>query len=66
MHGTAFKTYGMTSESLRNLGNRSVGESEVKIKARIRRMKFSIFFFCEKYQIPTPEIAITYVGDSAL
>ncbi|CUU09980.1 hypothetical protein JGI2_00380 [Candidatus Kryptobacter tengchongensis] len=59
IHGTAFKTYGITSKSRKNFGNISVGESEVKMKANTSKAKFSIFFLCEKYQMATPKIAIT-------
>ena len=47
-------------------GNKSVGESSVKINVMIKRTILTGRFSPVKYQIAIPETAMTNVGDSDL
>lgn len=52
--------------SLNERGKRSVGDSEVRIKAEMKREVFNMFFSLKTNHNATPSIAIMNVGDSAL
>lgn len=56
----------MNNELLIADGNRSVGESWVKTKAKVNKTIFNMLRDWLKNQIATPDIAIINVGDSAL
>jgi hypothetical protein len=66
IQGKALRTNGVTYSSRINLGNRSVGEIEVKIKALANKTIFKTFFSLVINHIAIPAIAMMKVGDSAL
>lgn len=64
--GNAFKEYGTTKSVLKNFGKRSVGESEMKTKARTMREIFRRLVSELTNHRTQPDSAIIKVGDSAL
>ena len=67
MHGIAFTDHGTKKLSWIKSGNKSVVDKEVKTKAEtIKAVRQRLVMPEEKYQIPTPTMAIIKVGDSAL
>ena len=66
IHGKTLSMKGFTYSSRKNLGKRSVGEMDVKIKALTNKTIFKIFFSLALNHNAIPAIAIIKVGDSAL
>ena len=63
---TALRYGILWNESFMKWGNRSPVESVVNIKVRIIRIRLNLVPGWEKYQMAMPQMAIIYVGDSAL
>ena len=66
MQGKTLSTNGVTYSSRMNLGKRSVGEIEVKIKALANKTIFRAFFSLVTNHKAIPAMAMMKVGDSAL
>ena len=66
IQGTALIEYGTKKVTLREDGNTSVGERHVNMKAIETSARSIQFLVREKYHKATPQMAMTYVEDSAL